>query len=609
MGSDQIILTIILSIFILVLLFDLVTTNQALYLTGAVTLSVLPLVSANLHTSELISTSVNPIIILLITLGILAKISETSRLTKQLRVLIAKYQNPSSLLALIIFTSSILSAFLNNALVVSVMIPLIGETCRSRDWDLKSFLIPLSFSSMLGGTMTMIGSSTNLVAKSLLASVLELKMFSLTLVSASCLLVGNLYLWTISKCYFNKHERTSCYRRPDQGVNIGLRLFKIPELSYLIGKTISDADILSLGEYQLCGIQTGHNFLGRPPRKNYVLGLHDVLIYLGANVDEIPCSDRAKLDGLTSIDNTHISDQVTPNIAVGTIPRRFSDLPGSLYGDIHLKHNFGLVLLAVSRNNTLLRHQLGRTRIQPGDKLIVYGNYPETSITCAMGQFCQRVRMISTRLNPNLDRKLPIVHEIILWGSFIVIVSLGSVSQTDINAVALVVGIFLYLSQIISETTLSECLYQQRSLVLGIIVSLVISGAIQQTGLTSYLAKPIQYLPHFPTTSGIKVWGSLVLVHLASSCASLVLSNISVVAVMIPIFRDLYLDDLDSLYLLATAVLHGASSCFAAPAGYHTNLMVSPVAGYSCRDFLVVGLPLHLITSVTFATVTYFYYG
>jgi di/tricarboxylate transporter len=609
MSPEQITLTILLSGFILTLLLDVVTTNQALYLTCVLVLSVVPAVSGKVSQQTLLGKSINPIVILLVTLGILAKISETSRPTQWIKRVITKHNTRSTLLLLVIGVVSLTSAVLNNALVVSVMIPIIQDNCRRHNWNSDYFLMPLSFASMLGGTVTLIGSSTNLIAQSLLDPVLQLTMFSLTPVALCCLVVGNIYLWLASRYYFDNNVRSGCHRHHRPGVSVELSLFKIPELSHLIGKTLNQADILSLGEFQLCGIQTGHNFLGRPPRRDQVLGLNDVLIYLGTSSGVEPVVAESEPSGLVKIDTTHMSDLVTPSIAVGMIPKRFSELPGRKYGDIQLKHQYGLVLLAIGRDNTLHRHQLGRTTIKPMDSIIVYGNYPESAITSTLSKFCTKVRMISTKLNPNVTAGLASVHEILVWLGFLTIILVGTFKTSDINIASLGIVIVLYLFQVVSEISLRDSLYEQRNLVLGIIASLVISEAIHQTGLSSYLSSPIKYLPNLHTSSATVIWGSLVIVHFTTSIISLVLSNISVVAIVIPLLRDLYADDTHSLYLLATAVLHGASSCFASPTGYHTNLMVGPVAGYSCRDFINVGMMLHFLTSVTFATVTYTLYG
>lgn len=605
MNPEQIILSCILLGFVTILLLDIINTNIALYLTTILIMVIIPLVSTTVTINSLLVNSVNPILILLSILGILAKLSTNSRIIQQFRTMLSNQTNPWKVLAIVIVISTSSSSFLNNALIVSLTIPILQEVSRLKKWNPSTFLMALSFSSMLGGTITIIGSSTNLIAQSLLEPNLQLGMFSLTGVSLCCAVVGNMYLWVATKLYLDNKNNTGCRRQSRPGVNINIQLCEIPELSHLNGKIISQTDILEIDGYQLCGIQRGNNFFGLPPRNSHVLCVNDILIYLGTGLLSEDWSPTNTEAGIVLVNNDNMSSLVTPNIASGTIPNFFSEIVGKKYGEIQLKQQFGLVLLAINRSDQILRQRLGRVTVQKSDTLIVYGNYPESAMISALSKICQRVRMICTKLSKDNIRQLSTTYELLVWLSFIVIISVGTTKFTNINIVALMIGLVLYISQLLTDEMLRDTLYQQRSLLVGTIASLIISQAIHQTELSSYLAQPFHYLPNINIVKGWDMWYCLLAVHFLTSILSLVLSNVAVVAILIPIVRDLYLTNQASLYLISTAVIHGASSCFASPTGYHTNLMVGPVGGYLCRDFLIVGLPLHIITSLTFATATY----
>ena len=188
--------SIILGTFIIGLLVDFTSPSLLLYITSGITLLVVTWGSGNqLDTFQrLISGCSHPVIVLLGCLSIISSQFPKSHFAPFIEKKLTLIESKTLFTFYLILITTLLSSIINNALVVASLIPIVQRVCKHRNWNYQIILLTLSFSSMLGGTITLIGSSTNLIASSLLSPELNLDIFSLATVSIPTCLLGTVYL-------------------------------------------------------------------------------------------------------------------------------------------------------------------------------------------------------------------------------------------------------------------------------------------------------------------------------------------------------------------------------------------------------------------------------
>lgn len=254
-------------LFILILLSDILDALDILYLFSSITLLATSLANETNY-SLLLGHLIHPVLILLSCLSILSLLFKKSNILTNIIKKFTKIRNPYRFICYLLTFSCFASGFLNNALIVSSLIPVIMEISKLNDWKAQQFLMPLSFASMLGGTITTIGSSTNLVAVSLLEPEIKIGILDLAIYSLPTAFIGLIYLVIVYRCCNFTETLTTCFKQTAAYQNIDIKLIfvKITTNSEVINMTIKDAHLQELLGLQLCGIQRGDTFSALPPR-------------------------------------------------------------------------------------------------------------------------------------------------------------------------------------------------------------------------------------------------------------------------------------------------------------------------------------------------------
>ena len=184
--------------------------------------------------------------------------------------------------------------------------------------------------------------------------------------------------------------------------------------------------------------------------------------------------------------------------------------------------------------------------------------------------------------------------------SFLFIITSSFIINNNNNNInSILILLILYTCQIITDNNLTTSLTKYKHVIFGTTASLLISSCLQANGIINIISDIITVFIKLPS------FYLFFTMHLFSSVASLFLSNVAVVSILIPAIKITCSNDNILLYKLMCCIIHGASCCFASPTGYHTNLLINSIAGYQCKDFMKVGIPLHLITSITFSITIY----
>jgi di/tricarboxylate transporter len=454
----------------------------------------------------------------------------------------------------------------------------------------------LSFISMLGGTITIIGSSTNLIALSLLEPTLTISMFEFTKYSVPVGIIGIIYLTIISNLNKIKSNNNKRCLLNNEKLDIQLYFFKIQMCSSLIGNNVKKSKLQEFCGLQLVGIERDNDFNCRPVRSFVNLQENDILIYIGSNFKINSSCVKNELNTYSMLEIQKPDYQ--SNIASGIIPRYFSKIINQTIIDINFKTTFNMVLLGIIRNKKLIKLNIKNEKILSGDTIIVYGINGYSNMISNLNRICIKPYSISKISNKCTSNKN--YDNILLFISLILIIINGVFKFINLTLFCIIICLLFLLIGNIDIIDIYNSFNTYRSVIIGTSLSLFITKSLEISNVLFNISKVLSKIVILDR------WFQYFLVHFMTSCLSILLSNASVIAIMIPIIKNIYLD---SIYLkpIVLCCIHGASCCFASPTGYHTNLMINDIGGFKCLDFLFIGIPLHILISFIFSSLVYWY--
>ena len=483
---------------------------------------------------------------------------------------------------LLLLATMVLSGFVNNTPLILIFLPLVLGLAQRLQEAPSRLLIPLSFVSILGGSATLIGTSTNLIVASSLrdasGGTQELAMFDFARLGVILAVVGGALVVLLRKRLLP--ERPSLGLLTQKGVAVEY----VTEIVVLEGDGFAGRTLREVREDETLGsalriLQVVRGEVIRTPRPETRLEAGDLLLVKGEpeHVLELRLAEgrraagKNRSDAVRGVGLTLFELVVTPG----------SPWVGRTVGALKLHDNYDSSVFAVQRRGAHLREQLGRLTLQPGDVLLLQGS--ETAM--------RRLREASGVLVvEGVDsiardtRRAPLAT--LALGGFVVLAMTGAVA---IEVAAMCAALF---------AVLTGCLSAQRAYAsIGWDVLFVIAGTLAlgtacvETGIASATAQAVVQIA---SPLGQRAVLGVVLVFTA--LLTQILSNNATAAVMTPIAFELgrELDPANPLPFVM-AVAFGANCSFLTPVSYNTNLIVYGPGGYRFGDFLRLGLPLSLV--------------
>jgi di/tricarboxylate transporter len=468
--------------------------------------------------------------------------------------------------------ASFSSAFINNTPIVAVMIPYVYNWTKSRGYHPSKFLIPLSFSTILGGMITVIGTSTNMVLNGLIAAQgSELLDFDDFLIPGLAVtLMGWAYLYTFGYRLLPAHKEA--FNDARSKANEYLVETFIGEGSKLIGQKISESGITSLkGVYLVEIIRSGETY--QDFMNGFIFEEGDTLLFMG------------KTDTIVSLINADIGFSLPERrqgdeIVEAIIPFG-SMLNGALISEVSFREKYDADVLAVHRNGQKLKGKLSQKRLMSGDLLLLsagknfMNNFESFSDLYVIATAQKKVRSSKSQGK---------IFWVIVVG-LIISLAMGYISLFMTSAAVVLVMMFMGM---ISPKDLSKSVDLELFLVL--VCALGIGSAMLKTGAASFLALNMISLLE-PYGSIAILSGLLISVILLTS----IVTNVAAVSIAFPIAYSLSQKlgiDPTPFYI---AIAFGASGDFITPIGYQTNLMVMGPGNYKFSDFTKVGFPFAII--------------
>ena len=499
-----------------------------------------------------------------------------------------------------------ISGFINNTAAVAILLPMVTDLAHDSKISPSKLLLPLSYASMFGGMLTLIGTSTNILASELSGTLATQNpdrygalstfgMFEFTALGVVVLIVGSIYLMTVGRWLTPARiepeaDLTAEFRMSDYLTEVVVR-----EDSPIIGQTVREAisatefdvDLLQLirdDEVYLeplgpKEIQAGDVFAVRTDRDTLV----ELLDAEGMDLLGDVAVDEAELEAASERQNL-----VEVVIAPG------AGLVGDTLAEANFRQRYDATVLALRRGEAIIRKRMDHTELRVGDTLLVQG--PADSID-RLGN--NRNFILAQEVDrPDYRRsKTPIALGIVAG-----VVAVAALTPISIVVSALAGALGMVLTGCLRPPELYDAVQWDVVFLLAGVIPLGV--ALQATGGATLIADGI--VAAAPALPAIVVLG---LLYVVTALLTNVISNNASVVLMVPVAAEAAVQLNVNLFAFVLAVTFAASTAFMTPIGYQTNLFVYGPGGYRFTDYLRVGAPLQAIFAVVTTLGIAFFWG
>ena len=547
----------------------------------ALTAAALLIATGVLTPSEALAGFGSPALITLLGLFVLANGLLHSGALDRLRELLAspRIRTPTQLMAVLGFVVAPISGLIPNTPIVAILMPVLQGWCQRRGVSPSRILMPLSFATLIGGTLTLIGTSTSLLASDLVTSLGygRLELLSFTAIGIPVWLLGAVYL-VLGSHWLPDHGQPEAENLRSLSQDGYLTEVVLPVVSPLCGVSLSGSRLQRRFDVDVLDVHRQGQRL-QPPLAQLRLQAGDRLL-LRCNRQELLRLQQDRMVDLAGTLLAHGLDQLRH--AEVLVPSG-SLLAGATLRELRFRQRFNATVLAVNRASSTLRDRLGRLVLREGDLLLLQAPLD------ALRRLQQTSDLV---VLDQLDNDLPSTHRKGLAVTVMVLVLLLAGFQLIplVAAVLLGVGV-LVIGNCLDAGTALRSIRWDLYLLLGGIYSF--SVALQKTGLASQVADAL-----LQALQGRSAYVGLVVIYVVTLVATELLSNAAAVALLLPIAGAVAEGLNLSPMTFAIAVVFAASQSFLSPIGYQTNLMVFSPGRYRFLDFFRFGWPLSLSYSL-----------
>ncbi|MEB3263301.1 MAG: SLC13 family permease [Synechococcus sp.] len=531
-----------------------------------------------LEPSEALAGFGSPALITLVGMFVLSEGLLHSGALDRLRELLGSpaIRTQQRLVALLAGIVAPLSGVIPNTPIVAILLPVLEGWCRRRGVSPSKVLIPLSIATITGGTLTLIGTSTNLLASDVSAKLGygEFQLFSFTAIGLPVWLIGSLYLLLAARFL------------PDRGLDGAGTLTELTRQGYLTEvvlpadsplceRTLHASRLQRRFDVDVLSVHRGGQKL-QPPLAELRLQAGDRLLLRCSRSELL----RLQQDQMVALAGT-LLEPAAPGIRLSEVllPAG-SRLAGTTLRDLRFRQRFNATVLAVKRANTTLQDRLGRLALKDGDLLLLQA--PLDAIR-GLQENSELVVL------DELENDLPTTHR----KGLAVLTMLGVLLLSGLGLMPLVAAVLLGVGVLVVGGCLdaSSALRAIRwdvYLLLGGLFSF--SAALQSSGLAQLAANAL--LTRLDTWP---LYGALVAVYAVTLVGTELLSNGATVVLLLPVVARLAEGLQQPPLLFIYVVVFAASQSFLSPIGYQTNLMVYSPGNYRFLDFLRFGWPLSVL--------------
>ncbi|WP_372613809.1 SLC13 family permease [Halomonas sp.] len=508
-------------------------------------------------------------------------IRETGGIDLIIRHVLGRPESEGRALVRLLLPVASLSGFLNNTPVVATYIPAVLGWSRRLDRPAQRFLMPLSFASILGGTITLFGTSTNLVVHGLLIDrdpSLAMGLFDIAWVGVPVAVAGLIYLVLLGPRFLPKRPGSDTVFDNPREFTIEM---EVDPQGPLVNRTVEEAGLRHLQALFLVEIERDGNIVSVVgPGEQLKAG--DRLVFAGTSEAAV---ELQQIRGLmpSRHGGSSLEKDFRERRLVEAVVSSQCQFIGQRIRDGHFRTLYGAAVLAVCRGGERVAGNLGQVRLQPADVLLLEARTP----------FIERHRQSRDfLLISQVNGAARPVHEKawLAWSILAGVVLLATLGVMSMMNAAMLGAALVLFTGCCSVGAAKRGLDTQ--VLLTIAASFGLGAALETSGAASALASGVLGL------SGGSPWLLLVAVYLLVTLLTSVVTNNAAAVITFPIVMASAETLGVSPMPFVVAVMFAASACFLTPIGYQTNLMVLGPGGYRFADFLRLGGPLNLITAV-----------
>jgi di/tricarboxylate transporter len=474
-----------------------------------------------------------------------------------------------------------LSAFLNNTPVVAIFIPAIDDWAKRYQLSASKLMLPLSYAAIAGGTCTLIGTSTNLVVNGLVQAQTSLPAFGiLDLAWIGIPITLTVFIYVLIAQQWLLPQRRPAMSRFADAREYTVEM-QVESASPLIGKSIEQAGLRQLPGLYLVEIERAGNILPAVS-PDETLQEHDQLVFVGI-VDSV--IDLQRIKGLKPATNQvfKLDSPREDRCLTEAVISNSSPLVGKTVRQGRFRSVYNAAIIAVARNGEKLYGKIGDIKLRAGDTLLMVSR----------PSFAEQQRNSKEfYLVSSLDDARTVRHErapvaIAILCIMVLTAAMGWLSMLE--AAMLAAGLMI-ITRCTSGRIARRAIDWQVLVVIA--ASFGIANALQGSGAAASLAL---WLVSLAQDSPV---GALATIYATTALLSALATNNAAAVLMFPIAFSTAENLHVSFLPFAIVLMVAASTSFATPIGYQTNLMVYGPGGYRFSDYLRFGLPLTLLTAL-----------
>jgi di/tricarboxylate transporter len=505
---------------------------------------------------------------------------------------IGKTTSPRGAMAKLLAPVGIASGFFNNTPIVVTLTPIIKKWAKDNHFSPSKFLIPLSYITILGGTITLVGTSTNLIVHGLLISngVEGFSFFTLSVVGIPIAAVGFIYLITIG--YKLLPSTLGAEEMIRDEAKEFLAEATVEGNFPFINKRIVDVASNALKGIYIIEIIRGREHIF-PVEATTIVKEGDHIVFSGtlstiANIE--------KLKGISLKTGTDVSLESInsdENHLVEAVISHNSGLVGRTIKSAAFKTQYNAGVIAVHRNNERIKSRVGDIILKAGDTLLLLAD----DQFLKSNQHSYDFYVVSS-LTPPEKLEQNNVKGWIAIGLLLVMIFSVTLGMISMFQAMLILVIFLVACRFVRGDEIVD--YIQFDVILLIASAFGIGAAMTSSGLASYIANTL-----VSVAQPLGILGIIVIIYIVTNIFTELITNNAAAVLMFPIAFEIA-GQMDIPYIgLIVTIAIAASASFITPIGYQTNLIVYGPGGYKFSDYIKVGLPLSLLTLCVAVTMIY----
>jgi di/tricarboxylate transporter len=482
-----------------------------------------------------------------------------------------------------------ISGFINNTAVVAIFLPIVEQWSKQTKVSVSKLLIPMSFLTILGGLITLLGTSTNILASGIAVQLgyPEFSIFQFTALGIPVFLIGLTYISLAA-------PKILPARKPAGGESLSedyelkeyVSEIIIPPKSSLIGQTLRSSEIQRKFDLDILEIIRNDEHFP-PPLVDKVLAVGDILLVRGSPNNLLNIKDEKGVEILAdfkfSSDKLETENNDDEEKIAEVLILSNSRLIGSNLKDLRFRQRYNGTVLAIRRGEELIRERLGKLILKFGDLLLIQA--PKESFIGL--QTTRELLVLEEKNREDLRQNKALISLAIIVG----VILISAIDILPILTTSLAGVILMVITGCLKP---GEIYGSVRWDIIFLLAGLIPLGvAMDNSGTNQWLADKL-----LAVGGDLSGYWILVLFYFATCMLTEVLSNNAAVVLMIPIAvkiaESLGYDPLSFMYVVTFA----ASNSYLAPIGYQTNTMVYAPGGYKFLDYTRIGLPLTITFTI-----------